>query len=119
VIDQKTKLETGTASAGAGEAPFDRSAIPNSAAASDVKTAPRVPINPDDMHDLFEGSLSGDKPDEEDPLVQLRSDPNYAALIRDLESIAEAARELFATAEEEPSDQVWDNIQKELGTDHK
>ena len=76
-----------------------------------------VPINPDELHDLFQGSPSGEGSDDEDPLAQLRNDPNYAALIRDLEYIAEAARDLFATSEEAPSDAVWDKIQKKLGTD--
>jgi hypothetical protein len=81
------------------------------------KKSEPVPINPDELHDLFQGSPSGAGQDEEDPLAQLRNDPNYSALIRDLQYIAEAARELFATVEESPSDEVWDKIQKKLGTD--
>ncbi|QHN04366.1 hypothetical protein FTO74_14110 [Granulicella sp. WH15] len=64
---------------------------------------------PDDLHDLFAAPAD----DAEDPLAGLRNDPNYAALIRDLEYIAREARELFNMAEE-PSDSVWANIQKEL-----
>jgi hypothetical protein len=116
VIDQKTKLEDGANSAVASEASIERKPIPNPAAASDVKTAPPVSINPDELHDLFEGSLTGEGSDDEDPLAQLRNDPNYAALIRDLEYIAAQARVLFAP-EEAPSDKVWDEIQKHLGSD--
>jgi hypothetical protein len=65
---------------------------------------------PDDLHDLF-GSASND---EEDPLAALRDDPNYSALIRDLEYIASQARLLFAPAEEAPSDEVWSKIKDKL-----
>jgi len=41
--------------------------------------------------------------------------PDCAALVRDLEAIAEAARGLFEPAEdEEPSDDLWSKIVKEL-----
>ena len=52
----------------------------------------------------------------EDPNVQrfLEQNPNCAALVRDLEYIAQAAQDIFKTAEEEPSDAVWDNIQSKL-----
>jgi len=76
------------------------------------KPKPAAPINPDELHDLFAGP---DHPDEEDPLAQLRSDPNYAALIRDLEYIAQAARELIS-AEETPSDDLWKKIESQLPT---
>lgn len=95
-MEEVIKLETGAVSTVAG---------------SDVRA---TPINPDDLHDLFQGAPQGEILDKEDPLAQLRNDPNYAALIRDLEYIAEAARDLFAT--EGPSDAVWDKIQKKLGT---
>ncbi len=68
---------------------------------------------PDDLHDLFGAGVT----DEEDPLAALRNDPNYSALIRDLEYIASQARLLFTPAEEAPSDDVWNKIQKELA-DH-
>jgi hypothetical protein len=68
--------------------------------------------NPDDLHDLF--GTGANLPDEEDPLAALRNDPNYAALIGDLEYIASQARLLFNQAEEAPSDEVWDKIQKQL-----
>jgi hypothetical protein len=73
-------------------------------------------INPDELHDLFEAPMSLDGGDDEDPLAQLRNDPNYAALIRDLEYIAKAARDLFPTAEEAPSDELWGKIQSKLPT---
>ena len=65
---------------------------------------------PDDLHDLFGTGVT----DDEDPLAALRNDPNYSALIRDLEYIATQARLLFTPAEEAPSDDVWNKIQKQL-----
>ncbi len=44
----------------------------------------------------------------------LESHPDCAALVRDLEYIAEAARQLLEPIEEEPSDNVWKKIQGEL-----
>ena len=69
---------------------------------------------PDDLHDLFTTPADFDGNDEEDPLAQLRNDPNYAALIRDLEYIAKEARSLFQSAEESPSDDLWTKIQSQL-----
>ena len=66
---------------------------------------------PDDLHDLFAGVASDE---EDDPLAALRNDPNYAALIRDLEYIASQARLLFEPAEQAPSDEVWKKIQNQL-----
>ena len=68
---------------------------------------------PDDLHDLFAGTASDE---EDDPLAALRNDPNYAALIRDLEYIATQARLLFEPAEQAPSDDVWKKIQDQLPT---
>ncbi len=68
---------------------------------------------PDDLHDLF-GSTHALNADEEDPLAALRNDPNYSALIKDLEYIASQARLLFEPAEEAPSDEVWNKIQSKL-----
>jgi hypothetical protein len=68
---------------------------------------------PDDLHNLFDVPLNLD---DEDPLAAMRDDPNYAALIKELEYIAAQARLLFSPAEEAPSDKVWEGIQKELGT---
>jgi hypothetical protein len=76
----------------------------------------QTPINPDDLHDLFAGTPSTDGSDDEDPLTQLRRDPNYAALIGELEYIAAQARLLFAPAEEAPPDGLWDKIVEQLPT---
>ena len=70
--------------------------------------------DPDDLHDLFAVSSSPVGSNEEDPLASLRNDPNYAALIRDLEYIAKQARLLFEPAQEAPSDEVWNKIQSQL-----
>ena len=70
---------------------------------------------PDDLHNLIAVPSGAD---EEDPLAALRGDPNYAALIRDLETIAQAARDLFKPAEEAPSDDLWAKIQSQLPTKH-
>ena len=50
-----------------------------------------------------------------DPRLQkfLSENPDCAALVRDLETIAETARSLFDPVEE-PSDKVWANIQDKL-----
>lgn len=71
-------------------------------------------VQPDDLHDLFAVNPNYDGPAEEDPLAALRNDPNYSALIRDLEYIAKQARMLFEPAAEEPSEAVWNNIQSKL-----
>ena len=88
----------------------------STAATSDLGTAPQSLINPDDLHDLISGSPHHDGNDEEDPLAELRKDPNYAALISELEYIAAQARLLFAPAEETPSDELWNKIQSQLPT---
>jgi hypothetical protein len=51
----------------------------------------------------------------EDPRLArfLAANPNCAALVRDLETIAETAKGLFAS-EQEPSDSVWSNIANKL-----
>ena len=69
---------------------------------------------PDDLHDLFGTATLND---EEDPLAALRNDPNYSALINELEYIAKQARLLFEPAQEAPSDEVWKKIQDQLGKD--
>lgn len=50
-----------------------------------------------------------------DPRLEnfLRKNPDCAALVRDLETIAEDARSLFEP-DYEPSDTVWSNIQSKL-----
>ena len=55
----------------------------------------------------------------QDPRLQkfLARNPDCAALVRDLETIAETARSLFeptGDAVNDPSDQVWNNIQTKL-----
>ena len=79
-----------------------------------AKGQPQPMIHPDDLHDLFATPEDFDGNDEEDPLAQLRNDPNYAALIRDLEYIAKEARALFQPADESPSDELWTKIQSQL-----
>lgn len=73
--------------------------------------------DPDDLHDLFGSTENFSGTDEDDPLAALRNDPNYAALIRDLEYIASQARLLFAPAEETPSDDLWSKIQSKLSAE--
>ena len=63
---------------------------------------------------LPEFFANGDGHVSQDPRLQtfLRNNPDCAALVRDLEAIADQARSLFAPAE--PSDAVWSNIQNKL-----
>jgi hypothetical protein len=51
----------------------------------------------------------------EDPRLKdfLARNPDCAALVSDLETIAETARSLFAPMDD-PSDKVWSNIQSKL-----
>ena len=59
-----------------------------------------------------EGTLS------DDPRLQVffTTHPDAAALVRDLEAIAEAAKGLFEAEEEaDPADSVWSNIASKLG----
>jgi hypothetical protein len=70
-------------------------------------------MNPDDLHDLFEGKPESSE--DEDPFAEMRSNPNYAALIKDLEEIAKVAKELFSNnAESSPSDDLWKKIELQL-----
>ena len=60
---------------------------------------------------------NGDGHVSTDPRLQtfLRNNPDCAALVRDLEAIADQARSLFEPSEDqEPSDAVWSNIQDKL-----
>ncbi len=54
-----------------------------------------------------------------DPRLQkfLAAHPDCAALVRDLEAIAQHARSLFEPAVHEPSDDVWARIQNSLQVD--
>lgn len=52
----------------------------------------------------------------EDPRLSrfLAANPDCAALVRDLETIAETAKNLLVPDQDEPSEEVWDNIAKKL-----
>ncbi|GAC1359699.1 MAG: hypothetical protein NVSMB3_07310 [Acidobacteriaceae bacterium] len=65
------------------------------------------------LPDLF---AKGDGRVSDDPDLQrfLAQNPTCAALVRDLEYIAETAKHLLHPAEETPSDAVWSNIQSKL-----
>ena len=58
---------------------------------------------------------NGDGHVSTDPRLQtlLKNNPVCAALVRDLETIAETARSLFEPVGD-PSDKVWSNIQNKL-----
>jgi hypothetical protein len=64
------------------------------------------------LPDLF---ANGNGKVSQDPRLQkfLAANPDCAALVRDLETIAETARSLFEPVDD-PSDQVWSNIQNKL-----
>jgi uncharacterized protein with HEPN domain len=64
------------------------------------------------LPDLF---ANGNGKVSQDPRLQkfLAENPIQAALVRDLETIAETARSLFEPVGD-PSDQVWSNIQSKL-----
>src|ERR1700677_1693617 len=64
------------------------------------------------LPDLF---ANGNGKVSQDPRLQkfLNANPDCAALVRDLETIAETARSLFEPVGD-PSDKVWSNIQSKL-----
>ena len=64
------------------------------------------------LPDLF---ATGDGKVSQDPRLKkfLAQHPDCAALVSDLETIAEHARSLFEPAAD-PSDKVWENIQSKL-----
>jgi hypothetical protein len=64
------------------------------------------------LPDLF---ATGNGKVSQDPRLKkfLAANPDCAALVRDLETIAETARSLFEPVED-PSDTVWSNIQSKL-----
>jgi hypothetical protein len=64
------------------------------------------------LPDLF---ATGDGKVSQDPRLKkfLDTYPDCAALVSDLETIAETARSLLEPAED-PSDKVWNNIQSKL-----
>jgi hypothetical protein len=63
---------------------------------------------------LPEFFANGDGHVSTDPRLQkfLKNNPDCAALVRDLEAIADQARSLFAPTD--PGDEVWDGIAKKL-----
>ena len=64
------------------------------------------------LPDLF---LAGGKLSDDPRLARfLAANPDCAALVRDLEIIAETARSLFEPTTHEPSDAVWSNIATKL-----
>jgi hypothetical protein len=67
------------------------------------------------LPDLF---ATGDGKVSQDPRLKkfLAANPDCAALVSDLEIIAETARSLFEPVAE-PSDRVWQNIQAKLQED--
>lgn len=64
------------------------------------------------LPDLF---ANGNGKVSQDPRLQkfLAANPDCAALVNDLETIAETARSLFEPVED-PSDNVWKNIESKL-----
>ena len=67
-------------------------------------------------HVLPELFASGSPQISTDPRLQsfLARNPDCSALVRDLEAIAQAARDMFQVEVAEPSDSVWSKIQKEM-----
>ena len=108
--DPEQKLGASSAAAQNNDAP----AVKSVSAGDSSKSPSQTMTHPDDLHDLFATTDDFDATDEEDPLAQLRNDPNYSALIRDLEYIAKEARALFQPASETPSDDLWKKIQSQL-----
>ena len=83
---------------------------------TDLKTIDFDTMKPEEFEsvlpDLF---ASGNGKVSQDPRLQkfLSANPDCAALVSDLETIAEHARSLFEPVED-PSDAVWSNIQSKL-----
>lgn len=73
-------------------------------------------LQPDEFeHYLPDLFANGDGKVSQDPRLAkfLTQHPDCAALVRDLETIAETARSLFEPVGD-PSDKVWTNIQSKL-----
>lgn len=66
------------------------------------------------LPDFFASSSDGKV--SSDPKLQkfLSENPNCAALVHDLEQIAAAARSMFDVSASDPSDQVWDKLQRKI-----
>jgi len=74
-------------------------------------------LKPDEFeHILPELFANGEGKVSQDPRLHkfLAANPDCAALVRDLEAIAEAARLLLEPVVVTPSEQVWLNIQSRL-----
>jgi anti-sigma factor RsiW len=72
-------------------------------------------------HILPELFATGEGKVSKDPRLHkfLAANPDCAALVSDLEAIAEAARNLLEPVAVEPSEQVWLNIQSRLHEETK
>jgi len=84
---------------------------------NDVKLPDFDTMTPADFEKyLPEIFANGDGRVSTDPRLQtfLENNPDCAALVRDLEAIADQARSLFEESTEEPSDAVWAGIQNKL-----
>ncbi len=68
------------------------------------------------LPDLFERAQGGKLSADPRFASILRDCPQAAELVRDLEYIAETARLLLEPEGEVPSNEVWSNIQRELGS---
>jgi hypothetical protein len=82
---------------------------------SDISTINFETLTPAEFEQhLPELFLTGGKVSEDPRLTKfLAANPDCAALVRDLETIAETARSLFEPVHE-PSDNVWSNIASKL-----
>ena len=82
---------------------------------SDLKNIHFDSMTPADFEQyLPELFLAGGKVSEDPRLARfLDANPDCAALVRDLETIAETAKSLFEPSHE-PSDAVWSNIASKL-----
>lgn len=82
---------------------------------SDLRTIDFATMTPAEFEQhLPELFLAGGKLSEDPRLATfLQANPDCAALVRDLETIAETAKSLFEPTHE-PSDAVWSNIASKL-----
>ena len=85
---------------------------------SDVSSINFEALTPAEFEQVLpELFLAGGKVSEDPRLATfLAANPDCAALVRDLETIAETAKSLFEPVHE-PSDAVWSNIASKLGTE--
>lgn len=66
------------------------------------------------LPELFASSKGGKVSADPRLAKFLAANPDCAALVRDLETIADTAKNLLAPDEAEPSDAVWSNIANKL-----